>query len=77
MEGELLKYLSTLGIGGILAAFIFYFYRQDRKASDKQLQGLMGDYQALVKANNLLQQEHIKILSELYTWLRAKNGNRD
>jgi hypothetical protein len=29
MDAELLKWLSPLGVGGVLAAFIFFFYRRD------------------------------------------------
>lgn len=29
LDGEFVKWLATLGIGGILAGFIFIFYRKD------------------------------------------------
>jgi hypothetical protein len=29
MDADFVKYLSTLGIGGVLAAFMFMFYRKD------------------------------------------------
>jgi hypothetical protein len=35
LEKELLELLLPLGVGGALAGFIFYFYRQDRKESEK------------------------------------------
>jgi|ERR1043166_3738090 hypothetical protein len=28
-DGEMVKWLATLGVGGALAGFIFYFYRRD------------------------------------------------
>jgi len=31
MDPEFLKYFSTLGIGGVLAGFMFMFYRKDVK----------------------------------------------
>lgn len=31
LDAEFVKFLSTLGIGGVLAALIFYFYRKDVK----------------------------------------------
>jgi hypothetical protein len=30
-DAEFVKWLATLGIGGVLAAFIFLFYRKDMK----------------------------------------------
>lgn len=31
MDAEFVKWLATLGIGGVLAGFIFIFYRKDIK----------------------------------------------
>ena len=32
MEADLLKIMAPMGVGGLLAAFIFWCYRQDRLA---------------------------------------------
>lgn len=29
LDGEFAKWLATLGVGGVLAGFMFYFYRRD------------------------------------------------
>lgn len=29
LDGEFVKWLATLGVGGVLAAFMFHFYRKD------------------------------------------------
>lgn len=29
MDQEFLRFLAPMGVGGVLAAFIFYFYRRD------------------------------------------------
>jgi hypothetical protein len=29
MDDEFIKYLSSLGVGGIIAGFMFFFYRKD------------------------------------------------
>jgi hypothetical protein len=34
MDGELMKELGRMGVGGAVAILIFIFYRQDRKDSD-------------------------------------------
>jgi phosphate/sulfate permease len=31
MDSEFVKWLTTLGVGGVLAAFMFHFYRKDVK----------------------------------------------
>jgi hypothetical protein len=37
MEPDLLKYLAPLGVGGILAAFIFWFNRKDSNDNAKKI----------------------------------------
>lgn len=39
MDIELLKYLSSLGVGGILAGVLFMFYRKDVKHYTDQWKG--------------------------------------
>lgn len=29
LDGELAKWMASLGVGGVIAGFIFYFYRRD------------------------------------------------
>jgi len=77
---SIIEYIGSIGgIAGILAVIIFLIYRQDRKSSeDRQredrkfmedrLTELIGDYNKAFKENT-------QILSELYTWLKAKNGH--
>lgn len=31
MDGEFIKWIATLGVGGVLAGFMFVFYRKDVK----------------------------------------------
>jgi len=76
----LIEYIGSIGgIAGVLAVIIFLIYRHDRKASeDRQredrkfmedrLTGILGDY-------NIAFKENTQMLSELYTWLKAKNGH--
>lgn len=39
MDTEFLRYLATLGVGGVLAGFIFWFYRKDAAEHTKAWQG--------------------------------------
>lgn len=39
IEPEFLKYFATLGVGGVLAGFIFWFYRKDSNEHAKAWQG--------------------------------------
>ncbi len=66
------------GIGGVGAVFGFLMYlalrdsvktmRIDRKFMEDRLSSVIDGY-------NKATLENTKILAELYTWLRAKNGN--
>ena len=62
------------GIGGVLAVIIFLMYRtqdkqmrEDRKYMEDRLNGIINSYNSVISDNN-------KVLSELITWLKAKNG---
>lgn len=48
---EELKWLANFGTGGVLAAFIFYFYRQQNQAYEKSLSKVVEDYRAVVDRN--------------------------
>lgn len=51
MDVEFLKWLATLGVGGVLAGFIFYFYRTDIKSFTEQWQGQTKLLMEVVKEN--------------------------
>lgn len=48
---EELKWLANFGTGGVLAAFIFYFYRQQSQSYEKTLIHVIEDYRAVVERN--------------------------
>ncbi len=84
---DLIQYIGSIGgIAGILAVIIFQIYRQDRKASeDRQREDrkfmedrmatLANDYNEICSATKNALLEQTKVQSELYTWLKAKNGH--
>ena len=66
----MIEYIGSIGgIAGVLAVAIFLVYRQDRKSSEDRLTSIIKSYNDAV-------QENTKVLAELFTWLKAKNGNR-
>lgn len=46
-----IKWLTELGSTGVLAGFIFYFYRQDRLNSEKALAKIVDDYRLVIEHN--------------------------
>ena len=74
---DLLQYIGSIGgIGAVLAYVFFLAYkrvsqqmREDRKYAEDRLTGLLKAY------NNSIR-KHTKVLTELITWLKAKNGSR-
>jgi hypothetical protein len=42
---------TGLGVGGVLAGIMFYFYRQDRRHSEDRFEELGKDFRAIVEAN--------------------------
>lgn len=48
---EFLKQLPTLGVGGAIAAFMFYWYRQDSQRNIEQWKGQAEILATLIKEN--------------------------
>jgi len=77
-----LKYLLEFGLGAVFAGVMVGVYlntvkqmRLDRKFMEDRLTGLINDYNKACNATTNTLLETTKILSELYTWLKARNGN--
>jgi len=48
---EIVKNLAQFGVGGVLAGIMFFFYRQDRQASEKQFQELGLNFRTIIEKN--------------------------
>jgi hypothetical protein len=48
---EEIKLLAQFGLGGVIAAMIFYYYRQDRLESEKRFTDLGLNFRQIVEAN--------------------------
>jgi len=77
---DLLQIAANLGVGAFLATLIFIFawrtarlteehYHAEIKAREERLNKVLDAYNAATTENT-------KILSELYTYLRIKNGGK-
>jgi len=78
----MIEYIGSIGgITGVLAFCIFLIYRQDKKSAEDRLREdrkLMEDRLThVLDEYNVAFRENTKVLSELYTWLRHKNGHKD
>lgn len=73
---DLIQYIGSIGgIAGVLALFMFLTYRslvaqmrEDRKFMEDRQGKTIESYNEAVSANT-------RVLSELFTWLKAKNGH--
>lgn len=70
-----------LGIAGILAVALFFFLRhlvgqmrQDRKFMEDRMAMIIQQYHGDSEHRTKAQEDHTKVLSELKTWLEARNG---
>jgi hypothetical protein len=62
---EFTKWLITLGVGGILAAFIFHFYRKDIKQFTELWRTATEQLTAIVKENTASNARLVALLESL------------
>lgn len=62
---EVLQWLATLGVGGVLAAFIFIFYRKDLKQSSDLWKGQADVLISVVKENTASNTKLITVIEAL------------
>ena len=73
---SMIEYIGSIGgVGAVLAVLMFLCYRHlahtmrdDRKYMEDRQSDLLNNY-------NTAMTENTKILTELFTWLKAKNGH--
>jgi len=74
------------GMGAVFAVILFFvlmrvmkhyttMMREDRKYMEDRMTRLNGDYNERVQETNRSRDENTKVLTELITWLKAKNGH--
>lgn len=75
---DMLQFVGSIGgLGGVFAFLMFMVYKNaikqmqdDRRFMEDRLTKLIDDY-------NRTSSDNTKVLWELITWLRAKNGSKD
>ena len=80
---EFLQWIGAVGgIGAVFAVLMFFVYRQtnkqmrdDRKYTEDRMAKLSDDYSERQQETNKSRDDNTKVLAELYTYLKAKNGN--
>lgn len=79
-----LEYIGSIGgIGAVFAVIMFFIYRQtirqmrdDRKYMEDRLTAIINENFKIRERSTDAIIKHIQVLSELITWLKAKNGSR-
>ena len=66
MDVEFLKWLATLGVGGVLAGFIFHFYRKDVRAYTEQWRGQSELLVTVVKENTSSNTKLVTVIDALH-----------
>lgn len=61
---EELKWLANFGTGGVLAAFIFFFYRKQSESYEKSLTKVIDDYRSVVDRNTEVFTSLMKMIGE-------------
>jgi len=80
---SIIEYIGSIGgVAGILAVLMFFAYRHlvnqmrdDRKFMEDRLTQVISDYNDAQKAGQEVQLKNTQVLTELITWLKAKNGH--
>jgi len=80
---SIIEYIGSIGgIAGVLAVLMFVAYRylvnqmrEDRKFMEDRLTQVISDYNDAQKAGQEVQLKNTQVLTELITWLKAKNGH--
>ena len=81
---SLVEYIGSIGGAAGVLAFLMWLtirylisqVREDRKFMEDRLTNVIKDYNDVCRNNQDITVKHTQVLSELITWLRARNGNR-
>ena len=74
MDAEFVKWLATLGVGGVLAAFMFHFYRRDVRTYTDQWRGQSAMLLEVIKENTASNTKLITVIDALHR--RLDGGSR-
>jgi len=66
VDTEFLKWFATLGVGGVLAAFMFFFYRKDVKQYTDLWKGQSEVLIVVVKDNTASNTKLVTVIDALH-----------
>jgi len=75
-DGEFLKWLASLGVGGVLAGLIFYFYRRDFLAKVSDSEAREKKLMDVVEHNSSSHEKLSLTIQTLTTSLQVQEQNR-
>ncbi len=81
---SLIEYIGSLGgVGAVFGLLFFYAFkkaieqmRDDRKYSEDKFSSLLAENFSIREREVKTLDEHTKVTSELFTWLKMRNGNK-
>ena len=76
-DPEFVKWLLTLGVGGVLAAFMFHFYRKDVRQYTDLWRGQAEALITVVKENTASNTKLIALLDALHRRLDATKFDQE
>lgn len=76
-DGNFLQWLSTLGIGGVLAGMMFYFYRKDVKQYTELWRGQSDALMTVVKENTKAITENTAVVQSLHSHMDLNDRRRE
>jgi hypothetical protein len=74
MDAEFFKWVATLGVGGVLAGFMFVFYRKDIRQYTELWKSATDQFIAIVKENTA---SNTKLISMIETQERNALRKQD
>lgn len=66
VDAEFVKWFATLGVGGVLAAFMFYFYRRDVAQYTSLWKGQSDILMNVVKENTASNTKLVTVIEALH-----------
>ena len=68
---EEVKWFATLGVGGILAGMMFFFYRQDRVRTEESLKRIVSERDTVNEQLLIVVQDNTRAITSLSELVRG------
>lgn len=77
IDADFVKYLASLGVGGVIAGMMFHFYRRDVATYTQQWKGQSDALMTVVRDNMGIVRENTAALTKMATLLEALHRRID